>query len=631
MRRSWNRWLMLMALVVGVSASLPIRAEQGVVTTLVPIGASYQQATLDLFVEQVVQYNDNDTVEIAVLLAPFNGIDPFFLDPADRQINIDDAMVRVGNLQDTCEALVVTPTMCLVTLPDVQVRSDALSETNAMMFDAAVDGVYMLGGDQVIAMQVIANTPVEDALEALYENGVPFGGNSAGAAMQSRHMIAGYVGDNYPWDGLQAGAIELWYEPTTTITRGLRFALDNAVVDQHVLERGRLLRLLQAAEQLPTQHIGLGVDWGTGVRIRSEQFVDQTAGFYAGIIVDLETYAAAENAVYTGTHDSLAVHDVAFHILPEGPYGYDLVAQRPMLSDTVQPDAPELAGRSFDMLQAPAGAGSLFVGGDLTGVITGSVVSQFAAQAALMDGPAAVVGIGFEADADATIAVDEWAMALASLGLTDTQTLVITPDTDLMELSDLLQTSGSLTMIGGDQDDAALMVPLLKAAGLDQQLHSWWSAGHPLLFDNAAAAMAGESMTSSPNQTDQADVEIEASDSFIDGTIAISEGLGLVAGAIFEPRAFYDYRYGRLVSHVYAQRDLVAFGIELDTALEITPEGAWVRGPSAVLAVDGRYTSLFEVGANDAYAAYWLLLDTWTTDQAVHQTTAQVYLPYLSK
>ena len=53
--------------------------------------------------------------------------------------------------------------------------------------------MYVLGGDQTVAMQVVAGTPVEAAMAAAYARGAVFGGNSAGDAVQSRNMINGYT------------------------------------------------------------------------------------------------------------------------------------------------------------------------------------------------------------------------------------------------------------------------------------------------------------------------------------------------------------------------------------------------------------------------------------------------------
>lgn len=623
-RAMWRSVALFVVVSVILVAAYPSAANNPPVPRrLIPIGASYQVAPREQFIRQVLAYNSDTTVTIRVLLAPFV-TDPYSITNAERQQNLLDAQIRATQIDTTCDTL-AAPLTCSVTIPDVQTRADALLPSNAALFGADVDGMYMLGGDQTFAMLVLANTPVEAAMDTLYNNGAPFSGNSAGAAVQSRYMIAGYTDPlSYGEVGFRFGAVDLWYGPTNTVTRGLSFGLDTAVLDQHVLERGRLPRLIQAAQRLPAgvPKIGVGVDWGTGVVIENEQIITGTAGFYAAIVVDEETYGSAANATYAGESDSLSIRDVAFHVLPEGAYGYDLAARKPIVDNVLDATQPDISGRSFELLAPTANAGSLFLGGDLWRNEDFLVSEQFAAMAQMYS-PTLVLAAGFANDADAQIAADDWAGYLDSLGVTSIQTAIITPDTDLNVISNTVGLAGSVLFTGNDQALLADSVGAMKTAGLDRQFKAMWAAGRPMLFDNAAAALAGEWMTAMPPPDD---IELEAQDSFLAGTVAISPGLGLVANAVFEPSALYEYRYGRMVSHAVAHPDAVVYGIERNTALEITGTGATVRGEEVVLVLDGRYARVLEASANDAWAATWLFLDTYTTAEQVF-TPTRVYLP----
>ena len=73
-----------------------------------------------------------------------------------------------------------------------------------------LDGMYILGGDQTIAMRVVANTPFEERMANAFHLGAVVGGNSAGAAVESRDMINGFVGNNGPENGFQQGSVDLW-------------------------------------------------------------------------------------------------------------------------------------------------------------------------------------------------------------------------------------------------------------------------------------------------------------------------------------------------------------------------------------------------------------------------------------
>ena len=90
------------------------------------------------------------------------------------------------------------------------------------------------------------------------------------------------------------------------------------------------------------------------------------------------------------------------------------------------------------------------------------------------------------------------------------------------------------------------------------------------------------------------------------------QGLGLV-DAVIEPRVLYDYLYGRLVSHVMADPATVAVGLERGAGLHITSAGVSVIGQETAFVVDGRYAQTMAVGDNGAFAATWLLIDTFPT------------------
>jgi hypothetical protein len=67
---------------------------------------------------------------------------------------------------------------------------------------------------------------------------------------------------------------------------------------------------------------------------------------------------------------------------------------------------------------------------------------------------------------------------------------------------------------------------------------------------------------------------------------------------------------------------MVAFGLDDGTALEITPLGAQVWGPSALMVLDGRKAGVLGTGTNDAFAATWLLLDTYVNGEVVYGQAA---------
>jgi cyanophycinase len=590
-------------------------------TRFVPIGAAYEEETLALFAGQAIARDSDGVVTIRVLPTTYP-TDPYNISPAERNENLALAQQRAQEIQVVCQGLVSNPTTCVATALNIQTRSDAENESLvSAAFGSEVDGIFIPGGDQTIGMYVMANTILEDALEGLVTAGVPLGGNSAGAAVQSRYMIGGYADWAYAWHGLEEGALDLWYGPTETVTRGLRFAISEAIIDQHVLERGRLSRLLQATQQSPAGHIGLGVDWGTGVVVENQQVVTETAGWYAAVVVDEETYGAAGRASYGGPRQTLAIHNVAFHVLPGGPYGYDLAARRPVINGVVDEDAPDLGGRDFEFLHAPAGNGTLILSGDITADPTGPVVTRFAQLAIDLDTPTVVLAAGFATNQQANQSVNSWATRLSNLGVSPVQTAILNENSNMPALIAQLQAAGAIFVTGNSQPTVVNRMGLLNQ--LD--LAGLWTGGRLLLLDNAMAAAAGEWLSNEPTPTDD-DLEYQSSDSFLVDYVDIQPGLGLVADTVFEPRVLYDYLYGRLVSHVYEHEGVVAVGIERNTALEITPDAVIVLGESAVFVVDGRLVGVRAAGTNGVMALTWLFVDTFAPGDNLTAEPTHIYL-----
>jgi cyanophycinase len=583
-------------------------------TRLVPIGAGYEADTLELFAAQAAAYSPDAVVTIRVLPITYH-TNADTISKAQRRANLELAQTRADQIAEACAAVAAAGQTCVSTVVDIQIRADALDPARVAQLGPEVDGFYILGGDQTVAMRVVANTPTEEALAAGYANGAAVGGNSAGAAVISRYMIGGYLGDNFAWHGLHQGALDLWYGPDDAATRGLIFGLQEAVIDQHVLERGRTARLLQAMVEKPGDKLAVGFDWGTAGVIDENLVVRDVTGWYAAVALDGETYGAAAGAQYLGSDPAiLDIHDVAFHVLPPGPYAYDLAARQPWVDGAPQA-APDISGRTFDALLAPTGAGTLFVSGDLSPATRGAVMAEFVAAANAADGPTIVLSAG-----PRTRAADGWGRywrnRLRNMGLDARPTLItLTPGIDQAALAAQLADAGAIFFTGNDAALMAALVAEMRAAGTDAALRDWWQGGGVLLADRAAAAALGAAMSAEATPTSD-NVEYQSSDSFLADYVNIQPGLGLLP-AVFEPRPLYDYLYGRMVSHVVAAPEWPVVGIERGAALRVSPDAVTVIGDEAALVLDGRYAATLATGDNDAFAATWLLLDTFAPGSAL--------------
>lgn len=580
---------------------------------LIPIGASYELDTLTAVSAEILARDTDNLITIRVLPITYAS-NPTTITAAERANNLATAQGRADEILAACNTLITLPFTCVVTVPDIQVQADA---NDAALVNATlgsdVDGVFILGGDQTIAMQVVANSLAETALATLYAAGVPIAGTSAGAGVQSRWMIAGYTGSNGAADGLEFGAVDVWYGDMAGSQRGLSFGLNTAVIEQHVLERGRLCRLLQAAQRLPTgtPHIGLGVDWGTTAEIDDQQLIPAITGAYASVVVDEESYNAAETAVYTGTAQWLSIHNTALHVLPPGPYGYDLVNRQPLVNNTPQA-APDISARSFGPLAIPSGAGTLFIAGDLSNSATGPAISQFATIAQATGLPVMVLAVGYPGDLEAVAAANYWRTRLLTLGVSTVLARGLVDISDLAVLNGELDSVGAVLVMGDDQESVANWIDELNTLNLRQR----WLDGTVMLLDHAAAAAAGSWMAAEPTPTG-ATLEIQSSDSFLTDTITIQPGLNFLPNVVFEPRLLTDYRYGRLISHLYHHNNLLAIGLERGAALQFTPTEVTVLGIAPVMVIDGRYATHISNGTNTAVAATWLLLDTFAPNETV--------------
>ena len=144
----------------------------------------------------------------------------------------------------------------IIHLPLIQ-RSDCNNSKNINYLKKA-SGVFITGGNQVKLAGIMGGTPFYKELKQRVNNGLLFGGTSAGASIASGLMIAGGRGGYNPRRNL------------VKLTGGLGL-LDNCIIDQHFRERNRIFRLASAVSSNP-EFIGLGIDEDTAVLIEDGQY-----------------------------------------------------------------------------------------------------------------------------------------------------------------------------------------------------------------------------------------------------------------------------------------------------------------------------------------------------------------------
>lgn len=588
--------MMVATMMTTLFAGMTARGQDGEAGLLLPVGGGYADVypgIVAAFLEAAV----DGAVNITVLPATYS-TNAGSITAAEREVNLGDAERRRFEIEEACKRAAGDDLTCTARIAPIFTRADAEDPENLAFFDAGTDAVFILGGDQGVAMAVLANTPVEDALVALHERGGVIAGTSAGGAVQSRAMIAGYSRNFAAGNAFDRGAADLWNDDER---RGLIAGIEGAILDQHFFQRGRLGRLTEAIVRPDAPHVGIGVDAYTGLRVENGTVLTGVFGLYTVAVLDAATYGAAESVRYVGDRETISVRNLLVHLLAPGDSSYDLAARRHSLDDPA-----ETLTRTFDALALPAGAGALLLTGGL--VPDSPVWERFLTLTGEDEAPLLVVAAGYPNERPAQRAADKVGKQLG--GAYESAVLSKTGD-------DALAIDGDYRGIVVLARDQSLLQPARLAAIKDA-----WRAGVPLLLDGAAATLAGPLFSAhgpTPEDTDAA--EIATQRSFLEGRTVITDGLALLDIAL-EPALLADNRWGRLFSLAFTNPASVILGVADNSALLMTEEGASVIGENVVLSLDLRDAAL-GYGDNRAFVIANGLIDVFAPGDEVRFMTAR--------
>ena len=183
-----------------------------------------------------------------------------------------------------------------------------------------VSAVFMTGGNQSKLSGVVAGTPFGDALRAAHERGVLIGGTSAGASVQSEHMIA---------FGREGSTPKL---RMAQMSAGLGL-LPGLLIDQHFDQRGRYGRLLTLVSHAP-HLMGMGVDEDTAAVITQGRYLEVVG---KGAVTLFDGNNMSSNVDTARASAPLMVSGVVLHSLPAGAR-FDLAERRLLDGDGGRPD-----------------------------------------------------------------------------------------------------------------------------------------------------------------------------------------------------------------------------------------------------------------------------------------------------
>ena len=395
-------------------------------------------------------------------------------------------------------------------------------------------------------MQVLADTPAEAAMQAASDRGAVVGGTSAGAAVESLSMINGYVGDLGPEDGLRQGSTLMWWGDDGDAERGLAFGSTAAIYDQHFYQRGRFGRTLStiatADERAGTggSPVGVGVDYGTGIRSTGDHTLSGVFGQGSAALVDFETLGATHR--WVGDPAVLSARGILTHLLTTGS-SYDLATRTYSRGGTALPHPADTPWTP----PADTHRGTLVLGGgDAPAAGVADAVAA-ARQGGVAKGDRiVVVAVGAKKSANPYVKAVKaagWTGAVSTAAYGAKQ-----PDV-----------SGARAVLLVADDPVALGARLSEPA-----FRSWASgvlASQPVVMtDGAMTAALGERYSAKRRSTSAADREDLGIASFRAGDAAWQPGLAVV-DATLVPWLNTDFGWGRLYEGVSADPATLAVGI----------------------------------------------------------------------
>jgi cyanophycinase len=604
MSRSYRllRLLALAAIILGVLGSgLPTAAQPQPIEHLIPIGGGYSDIYAGFSKEAVANAKDKQ-VNILVLPVAYS-TNAQTISDAERAAYVSDAEERRFQIEEACKRAAPADYTCTATLAPIFTHSDAADPKSLKYFANDLSAIFMLGGDQTVAMDVLIGTPLEQALTTAYENGVIVAGTSGGGAVQAAAMLASYSPGFEAANSLQFNASEVWNTPEQ---HGLLFSIKDAILDQHFFQLNRLGRLLNAVTRADVPHVGIGVDAYTGVNVYDETQLQDVFGLYTTTILDAETYRAADGVTYSSPDNLLRLRNVLVQLLSPGQFTYDLEKRLMSIGAKAQPPRTRIA-RDFTALTLPRRAGPLILSGDLSASLDdNAILKRFVNLAGGDQAKILIVAAGFPSQNSAQGMADRYA---AALGVPSQIAVVLDQDQPLAIPDEIT----GLLLIAKDQSK-------VEVSGLEA-VKTAWATGLPLLADNGGAAVIGRSYSAhGPTPADPDEAEFAVQKSFLQGTTNIVEGLGLLDITV-EPQVLNDNRWGRLFSLAYNDPEAVAFGLTQDTALEVTREGARVLGNNVLFTLDLRNAAL-DLGTNSGFVIANGLLDVFVPDDPVKPAVA---------
>jgi len=209
-----------------------------------------------------------------------------------------------------------------------------------------VTGIFITGGNQLKLSAIVNATAFGEAIKVAHRRGVVVAGTSAGASIQSSHMVAFGTGGSTPRQRM------------TQLAAGLGLIHD-VVIDQHFGQRNRYGRLLMLVAQSPGL-LGIGVDEDTAAVVTERDSHTMLRVVGRGVVTIFDGRGVVSNAHEARRTAPLLASGVVLHVLPDGAV-FDLtdkvlVREAPVV-DPAEAEELAVAGRDLRRLAHDITAG----------------------------------------------------------------------------------------------------------------------------------------------------------------------------------------------------------------------------------------------------------------------------------
>lgn len=184
---------------------------------------------------------------------------------------------------------------------DINSRSEAFADNNIELVSRS-KAIFFTGGDQLRITSLLGGTPIYKRILDAYNNGTHIVGTSAGASVMSNTMIVEGEDEEDPRKCILKMAPGL----------GL---VDNIIIDQHFVQRGRIGRLLTGVAQNP-QVLGIGIDENTAIILRKDGTI-KVIGSGAVYFID-GSEISYSNISEQHSNEVLSIFNVRIHVLKNG-------------------------------------------------------------------------------------------------------------------------------------------------------------------------------------------------------------------------------------------------------------------------------------------------------------------------